>query len=163
FFFQAEDGIRDRNVTGVQTCALPISGRNTPRRTSAPADPIPPRRPPGPKKGRPAHDPEPRREPRRPDRDRARPGRAPPPPGVGLDRRRPARPRPPRRPHRRLPARSDPRRRRRRPPMTHHEEETSMDNNDHEIPVPPFGVDNDPARVERLETIIARKDVELAA
>src|SRR5699024_11584211 len=25
FFFQAEDGIRDRNVTGVQTCALPIS------------------------------------------------------------------------------------------------------------------------------------------
>src|SRR5437867_7704241 len=26
FFFQAEDGIRDRTVTGVQTCALPISG-----------------------------------------------------------------------------------------------------------------------------------------
>src|SRR5699024_4349283 len=25
FFFQAEDGIRYRNVTGVQTCALPIS------------------------------------------------------------------------------------------------------------------------------------------
>src|SRR5699024_11427678 len=25
FFFQAEDGIRVRNVTGVQTCALPIS------------------------------------------------------------------------------------------------------------------------------------------
>src|SRR5699024_12132095 len=24
-FFQAEDGIRSRNVTGVQTCALPIS------------------------------------------------------------------------------------------------------------------------------------------
>src|SRR5207249_6632958 len=24
FFFQAEDGIRDRNVTAVQTCALPI-------------------------------------------------------------------------------------------------------------------------------------------
>src|SRR5699024_12216271 len=24
FFFQAEDGIRDRNVPGVQTCALPI-------------------------------------------------------------------------------------------------------------------------------------------
>src|SRR5699024_12156790 len=24
FFFQDEDGIRDRNVTGVQTCALPI-------------------------------------------------------------------------------------------------------------------------------------------
>src|SRR5260370_38034988 len=25
FFFQAEDGIRDSSVTGVQTCALPIS------------------------------------------------------------------------------------------------------------------------------------------
>ena len=25
FFFQAEDGIRDHCVTGVQTCALPIS------------------------------------------------------------------------------------------------------------------------------------------
>src|SRR5207248_3765368 len=25
FFFRAEDGIRDRTVTGVQTCALPIS------------------------------------------------------------------------------------------------------------------------------------------
>src|SRR5207248_7155805 len=25
YFFQAEDGIRDRTVTGVQTCALPIS------------------------------------------------------------------------------------------------------------------------------------------
>src|SRR5256885_12022228 len=27
FFFQAEDGIRDYKVTGVQTCALPISVR----------------------------------------------------------------------------------------------------------------------------------------
>src|SRR5256885_2465098 len=27
FFFQAEDGIRDYKVTGVQTCALPISGQ----------------------------------------------------------------------------------------------------------------------------------------
>src|SRR3712207_8249688 len=27
FFFQAEDGIRDIGVTGVQTCALPISPR----------------------------------------------------------------------------------------------------------------------------------------
>ena len=27
FFFQAEDGIRDISVTGVQTCALPISER----------------------------------------------------------------------------------------------------------------------------------------
>src|SRR5207245_6846045 len=26
FFFQAEDGIRDATVTGVQTCALPICG-----------------------------------------------------------------------------------------------------------------------------------------
>src|SRR5207249_9766727 len=28
--FQAEDGIRDRNVTGVQTCALPISSQALP-------------------------------------------------------------------------------------------------------------------------------------
>src|SRR5438270_13296511 len=28
FFFQAEDGIRYLTVTGVQTCALPISGRS---------------------------------------------------------------------------------------------------------------------------------------
>src|SRR2546430_6063709 len=28
FFFQAEDGIRDLTVTGVQTCALPISIAN---------------------------------------------------------------------------------------------------------------------------------------
>src|SRR5437762_3465336 len=32
FFFQAEDGIRDTSVTGVQTCALPISAK--PRRPS---------------------------------------------------------------------------------------------------------------------------------
>src|SRR5688572_32399204 len=36
FFFQAEDGIRDLTVTGVQTCALPIlslfaSGKIAPR------------------------------------------------------------------------------------------------------------------------------------
>src|SRR5699024_11498402 len=31
-FLQAEDGIRDRNVTGVQTCALPISTRGCERR-----------------------------------------------------------------------------------------------------------------------------------
>src|SRR5205823_11432509 len=30
FFFQAEDGIRDKLVTGVQTCALPISAHETP-------------------------------------------------------------------------------------------------------------------------------------
>src|SRR3954452_25636956 len=29
FFFQAEDGIRDADVTGVQTCALPISTRSS--------------------------------------------------------------------------------------------------------------------------------------
>src|SRR2546430_12981813 len=29
FFFQAEDGIRDLTVTGVQTCALPISNQGT--------------------------------------------------------------------------------------------------------------------------------------
>src|SRR3712207_9034787 len=29
FFFQAEDGIRDIGVTGVQTCALPISKTTT--------------------------------------------------------------------------------------------------------------------------------------
>src|SRR6266545_5420116 len=50
FFFQAEDGIRDKLVTGVQTCALPIS-----RRTKAPRlrigrggelhGPVPPGRP----------------------------------------------------------------------------------------------------------------------
>src|SRR2546430_4491718 len=31
FFFQAEDGIRDLTVTGVQTCALPISSRQAGR------------------------------------------------------------------------------------------------------------------------------------
>src|SRR5438034_11314145 len=30
FFFQAEDGIRDHCVTGVQTCALPISAVDVP-------------------------------------------------------------------------------------------------------------------------------------
>src|SRR5205823_8522155 len=33
FFFQAEDGIRDKLVTGVQTCALPISTRSNARTT----------------------------------------------------------------------------------------------------------------------------------
>src|SRR6266702_6499675 len=33
FFFQAEDGIRDGHVTGVQTCALPISGIQRPPTT----------------------------------------------------------------------------------------------------------------------------------
>src|SRR5256885_4743281 len=45
FFFQAEDGIRDYKVTGVQTCALPISparrdapGRTRPAREDRAAD-----------------------------------------------------------------------------------------------------------------------------
>src|SRR5690349_23323852 len=33
FFFQAEDGIRDLYVTGVQTCALPILGDDRSRST----------------------------------------------------------------------------------------------------------------------------------
>src|SRR5256886_9791113 len=35
FFFQAEDGIRDLTVTGVQTCALPISRGAAPRGRAA--------------------------------------------------------------------------------------------------------------------------------
>src|SRR4051794_41880321 len=35
FFFQAEDGIRDGRVTGVQTCALPISSREACRAVQA--------------------------------------------------------------------------------------------------------------------------------
>src|SRR6185369_13315094 len=35
FFFQAEDGIRDSSVTGVQTCALPISKDNIDELTTA--------------------------------------------------------------------------------------------------------------------------------
>src|SRR5207245_5483842 len=35
FFFQAEDGIRDATVTGVQTCALPICARGAPPRPTA--------------------------------------------------------------------------------------------------------------------------------
>src|SRR5205807_5470718 len=35
FFFQAEDGIRDYKVTGVQTCALPISAGRRDRLTWA--------------------------------------------------------------------------------------------------------------------------------
>src|SRR5256885_5879200 len=41
FFFQAEDGIRDYKVTGVQTCALPISD---PGRSGGGAGQSPPRR-----------------------------------------------------------------------------------------------------------------------
>src|SRR3712207_8938317 len=41
YFFQAEDGIRDIGVTGVQTCALPISSRAPPRPPPAPPPPRP--------------------------------------------------------------------------------------------------------------------------
>src|SRR5207249_8840877 len=44
FFFHAEDGIRDRNVTGVQTCALPIS--TLPAGLEIRVSPAPPARPP---------------------------------------------------------------------------------------------------------------------
>src|SRR2546427_5182440 len=41
FFFQAEDGIRDLTVTGVQTCALPISRESGARQGPAPlAQPV---------------------------------------------------------------------------------------------------------------------------
>src|SRR5690606_40847308 len=40
FFFQAEDGIRDFHVTGVQTCALPISLSRTSRMSSAADSPV---------------------------------------------------------------------------------------------------------------------------
>src|SRR5256885_3413132 len=37
FFFQAEDGIRDYKVTGVQTCALPIYALSTRSRSNSSA------------------------------------------------------------------------------------------------------------------------------
>src|SRR6266536_6024560 len=40
FFFQAEDGIRDPLVTGVQTCALPISEEITGGNGSSPIETI---------------------------------------------------------------------------------------------------------------------------
>src|SRR2546430_7558874 len=58
FFFQAEDGIRDLTVTGVQTCALPIS-RHARRRGAR--NPLPRRAPHRPEDGR---VPRPAREPR---------------------------------------------------------------------------------------------------
>src|SRR3712207_9019254 len=39
FFFQAEDGIRDIGVTGVQTCALPILEEGRPPRDRRPRAP----------------------------------------------------------------------------------------------------------------------------
>src|SRR5690606_39706371 len=56
FFFQAEDGIRDFHVTGVQTCALPICrsapARRCPRTPRAPerSSPVRPRRCAGPQR-----------------------------------------------------------------------------------------------------------------
>src|SRR5690625_7325709 len=41
FFFQAEDGIRDGHVTGVQTCALPISPGRMHRSGNTPTSPTP--------------------------------------------------------------------------------------------------------------------------
>src|SRR5207248_4357180 len=60
FFFQAEDGIRDRTVTGVQTCALPISVR----RRAAAGSPHPP--PAGPARARASPPPASARAPSRP-------------------------------------------------------------------------------------------------
>src|SRR6266536_1304189 len=74
FFFQAEDGIRDPLVTGVQTCALPITGRPARRRgrgrTSA-AGRCPARR---------------RAAPPRATAPRSRPARRPPPHRAGARR-----------------------------------------------------------------------------
>src|SRR5437879_11876858 len=39
FFFQAEDGIRDTSVTGVQTCALPIYVKTAQKETIAEKSP----------------------------------------------------------------------------------------------------------------------------
>src|SRR5688572_30976634 len=41
FFFQAEDGIRDLTVTGVQTCALPISSATPAAMAEASVQPVP--------------------------------------------------------------------------------------------------------------------------
>src|SRR5207248_4069076 len=38
FFFQAEDGIRDRTETGVQTCALPILRATRPSGSTTPSE-----------------------------------------------------------------------------------------------------------------------------
>src|SRR2546426_6892345 len=69
FFFQAEDGIRDYKVTGVQTCALPISQEAGRRRRAAPAA-GPPRGDPGARRGtRPLGAPRPVLRPRQGDRE----------------------------------------------------------------------------------------------
>src|SRR2546425_10171995 len=48
FFFQAEDGIRDKLVTGVQTCALPILRRSSSRASRSSSFPPSTRRSSGP-------------------------------------------------------------------------------------------------------------------
>src|SRR5437762_4132104 len=81
FFFQAEDGIRDTSVTGVQTCALPIwdaPGTRAPRRAPPRSGPGRGPRPP-PDRGRA------RRHARGPPRGRALP--APDPPRRSEERR----------------------------------------------------------------------------
>src|SRR5256886_14360954 len=67
FFFQAEDGIRDLTVTGVQACALPISSRGAARPRARRARRRPPRPARGPGAPRPA-----RSRRRRPPRGAAR-------------------------------------------------------------------------------------------
>src|SRR5690606_39524137 len=47
FFFQAEDGIRDFHVTGVQTCALPISAIASAAAAVRPIQPKPAKNPSG--------------------------------------------------------------------------------------------------------------------
>src|SRR3989454_9510330 len=57
FFFQAEDGIRDYKVTGVQTCALPIYGRGRAPREGREDQDLPvraPHRVPAPRRAPPA-------------------------------------------------------------------------------------------------------------
>src|SRR5260221_383584 len=66
FFFQAEEGIRDHCVTGVQTCALPISPARQRRGANSPPSPVRIRAAPLPR-WRP-----------RPPRSHPRPTRAPP-------------------------------------------------------------------------------------
>src|SRR2546430_5184033 len=107
FFFQAEDGIRDLTVTGVQTCALPICRRAVPRQADGRAA-RPDRRhdhgPPAQTPTVPVAD----RAPQAPDSGRrvewagrAGPGRrgggdfSPPPPPPGAPRGTPPPPKPP--------------------------------------------------------------------
>src|SRR5690606_20742777 len=85
FFFQAEDGIRDFHVTGVQTCALPILADQRRDPLGGPALPVPPVR-----RRHEAHDELPRL--RLTERPRPRPGSP-----SGLDPRRLGRQSPPRR------------------------------------------------------------------